>query len=250
MQEEHSYLWKNRILPTVSVMDRARKTIEQAMADGVELSSLSKAIGKNHAYLQQFMKRGIPRKLPEDVRRLLAKKINVPESALRSDDHIPSEEILSDPPAVAERRNGILEIDVRAGMGAGGTTEGREVVFQGNQADPVKDEAWHFPGQFVREELRAPVNPVIVIETQGDSMAPTNTSDDRVVVDTGHTILSPDGIYAIRDQFGSIVVKRLQTLRRGEKIRIISDNKAHDPEDVGADEIAIVGRVLWGLKRL
>ena len=34
------------------------------------------------------------------------------------------------------------------------------------------------------------------------------------------------------------------------RIRIISDNKSHDPEDVGIDEISIVGRVLWGLKRL
>lgn len=163
-----------------------------------------------------------------------------------ADIHVDSENVL-----VSERpTSGILEIDVRAGMGAGGATEGREVVFQGNQADPVKEEAWHFPARFMREEVRAPENRVIVIETQGDSMAPTITSGDRVVVDTGHTIPSPDGIYAIRDQFGSIVVKRLQTMRQGGKIRIISDNKAHDAEDVGPDEIAIVGRVLWGLKRL
>lgn len=252
MQEEHSYLWKNRIFPTLWRMDRARRTIAQAVDDGADLASLSRAIGRNHAYLQQFMKRGVPRELPERVRQALARKINVPESALRSDDHIPSEEILIDAPQDRPRREGILEIDVRAGMGGGGTTEGREVVFHGNQADPVKEEAWHFPTRFMREEVRAPQNRVIVIETQGDSMAPTITSGDRVVVDTGHTVPSPDGIYAIRDQYGSIVVKRLQTLRRGDppKIRIISDNKSHDPEDVGADEIAIVGRVLWGLKRL
>lgn len=249
MQEEHSYLVENRNIPTLSTMDRARKTIADAVEAGAELSSLSKAIGKNHAYLQQFMKRGIPRKLPEDVRRRLAKKINVPASALKSDDHIPSEEILADPPLEAPRRAGILEIDVRAGMGGGGTTEGREVVFQGNRADPVKGESWRFPAQFMRNEIRAPEDRVVVIETQGDSMSPTLFSGDRVVVDTGHTIPSPDGIYALRDQYGHIVVKRLQTMRGG-KIRIISDNKAHDPEDFGSDEIAIVGRVLWGLKRL
>lgn len=149
--------------------------------------------------------------------------------------------------------DGILEIDVRAGLGAGGTTDGREVRHDGNHADPVKPESWHFPAQFMREEVRAPESQVIILETEGDSMSPTILSGDRVVVNTAHRVPSPDGIYAIRDRFGSIIVKRLQLLRsRGETptIRIISDNKAHDPEDVSADEISIVGRVLWGLKRL
>lgn len=148
--------------------------------------------------------------------------------------------------------DGILEIDVRAGLGAGGTTEGREVRHDGDHADPVKSESWHFPTRFMREEIRAPESRVIILETEGDSMAPTILSGDRVIVDTGHRLPSPDGIYAVRDRYGSIVVKRLQALRRGDPplIRIISDNKSHDAEDVGADEIAIVGRVLWSLKRL
>jgi phage repressor protein C with HTH and peptisase S24 domain len=147
---------------------------------------------------------------------------------------------------------GILEIDVRAGMGGGGTVDGSEVVYNGDYADPVKSEAWHFPSRFVREELRAPESRIQILETQGDSMAPTILSGDRVIIDTGHRRPTPDGIYAIRDRYGFIVVKRLQALRRGEQatIRIISDNKAHDSEDVAEDEIHIVGRVIWGLKRL
>ena len=83
-------------------------------------------------------------------------------------------------------------------------------------------------------------------------MSPTILSGDRVIVDTGHRIPSPDGIYAVRDRYGSIVVKRLQVLRSGDppRIKIISDNAHHALEEVGADEIAIVGRVLWALKRL
>jgi phage repressor protein C with HTH and peptisase S24 domain len=122
----------------------------------------------------------------------------------------------------------------------------------GENLDPVKEESWRFPSRFMRDEIQAPESRVIIIETQGDSMAPTILSGDRVIVDTGHKLPTPDGIYAVRDRYGSIVVKRLQALRRGDPpiIRVISDNKAHDPEDVGADEITIIGRVLWGLKRL
>lgn len=147
---------------------------------------------------------------------------------------------------------GIVEIDVRAGLGGGGTDEGLGTRVQGDYADPVKPEAWRFPARFMREEIRAPESRVIVIETTGDSMTPTILSGDRVIVDTGHTIPSPDGIYAIRDQYGFIVVKRLQVLRKEGRraIRIISDNTSHHAEDVGEDEIEIVGRVLWSLKRL
>jgi uncharacterized glyoxalase superfamily metalloenzyme YdcJ len=38
---------------------------------GTDLATVSRAIGKNHAYLQQFIKRRTPRRLPEDVREAL-----------------------------------------------------------------------------------------------------------------------------------------------------------------------------------
>lgn len=148
--------------------------------------------------------------------------------------------------------SGILEIDVRAGLGAGGSTEGREVRHDGNHSDPVKPESWKFPSRFMREEIRATENQVIILETDGDSMLPTIGSGERIIVHTGMRQPSPDGIFALRDTFGNIVAKRLQVLRKGDppRVLVISDNKAHATEEVGLDEIHIVGRVLWGLKRL
>ena len=154
-------------------------------------------------------------------------------------------------PRLQHATNGVPEIDIRAGMGGGGTMEGREVRLDGEYADPVKEEPWQFPARFVREEIRASEKNLRVMETYGDSMSPTLLSGDRVIVDTGHKLPSPDGIYALRDQFGFIVVKRLQVMRTmPPTIRVISDNKSHDPEDVRVDDIAIVGRVLWAVKRL
>jgi phage repressor protein C with HTH and peptisase S24 domain len=154
---------------------------------------------------------------------------------------------------VAERpKSGILEIDVRAGLGGGGTTDGREVRHDGDYADPVKPESWKFPSRFMREEIRATESQVIILETDGDSMEPTIGSGERIIVHTGMKTPSPDGIFALRDTFGNIVAKRLQVLRKGDppRVLIISDNKSHPTEEVGLDEINIVGRVLWGLKRL
>jgi phage repressor protein C with HTH and peptisase S24 domain len=148
--------------------------------------------------------------------------------------------------------SGILEIDVRAGLGGGGSMEGHEVRHDGDYADPVKPEAWHFPARFMRDEVRASESQVIILETDGDSMEPTIGSGERIIVHTGMKTPSPDGIFALRDTFGNIIAKRLQVLRKGEppRVLIISDNKAHATEEVGLDEITIVGRVLWGLKRL
>lgn len=147
---------------------------------------------------------------------------------------------------------GILEIDVRAGLGGGGTLDSREVRHDGDYADPVKPEAWRFPQRFMREELRASESQVVILETDGDSMEPTIGSGERIIVHTGMRTPSPDGIFALRDTFGNIVAKRLQVLRRGEppRVLIISDNKSHPTEEVGIDDIHIVGRVLWCLKRL
>jgi len=119
-------------------------------------------------------------------------------------------------------------------------------------ADPVKPESWKFPARFMRDEIRAPESQVIIFETDGDSMEPTINSGERIIVHTGMKTPSPDGIFALRDRFGNIIAKRLQVLRSGDppRVLIISDNKAHAPEEVGLDEITIVGRVLWGLKRL
>jgi hypothetical protein len=40
-------------------------------------------LGKNPAYLQQYIERGVPRRLPEDVRPLLAKVLGVSETQLK-----------------------------------------------------------------------------------------------------------------------------------------------------------------------
>ena len=47
------------------------------------MSAVSKMLGKNHAYLHQYLDRGIPAQLPELVRERLAEILQVPEGVLR-----------------------------------------------------------------------------------------------------------------------------------------------------------------------
>ena len=147
------------------------------------------------------------------------------------------------------RRARCPELDTRAGLGGGGLPA-RELRKDGRHADPLKAEGWLFPASFVREQLHASPGRLLVLDTTGDSMAPTIVSGERVIVDTGHKTPTPDGLYAIRDTFNCIVVKRLQVLRstRPPRVKVISDNPNHPSEEAPLGELEIVGKVLCCLK--
>jgi hypothetical protein len=61
-------------------MDKVRSFLKQQFArSGKTYAEASRFAGKNHAYIQQFIERGSPRVLPEDVRAKLAAFLDVEE---------------------------------------------------------------------------------------------------------------------------------------------------------------------------
>ncbi len=65
-------------------MDAARSAIVSRVAElGLSLSELSLKVGKNHAYFQQFIKRGVPNRLPEEVRGRVAEILGLDERILK-----------------------------------------------------------------------------------------------------------------------------------------------------------------------
>lgn len=54
----------------------------EADAQGTSLNALSVRIGKNAAYLQQWIQRGSPKQLPDQERRKLAIALNIDERLL------------------------------------------------------------------------------------------------------------------------------------------------------------------------
>ena len=115
---------------------------------------------------------------------------------------------------------------------------------------PIKRESWTFLASFVREQLHSSPERLLVIEANGDCMAPTVVSGDRVIVDTGHKTPTPDGLYAIRDALAGIAIKRLQVVRSAKQthVKIISDNPKQESEEVPLGELEVVGKVLCCLK--
>ncbi|WP_322997468.1 XRE family transcriptional regulator [Castellaniella sp.] len=141
------------------------------------------------------------------------------------------------------------QLDVTAGMGGGGLT----IVADGVPgksgmtfaAEHVRD-YWRLPPEILAA-LGMRAHDVTIVAVQGDSMSSTLNEGDHVFVDTRHRWPSPDGLYCLTDDFGGLIVKRLEVISSpGEDItvRIISDNDRHAPKERLLSDIRIIGRVV------
>jgi transcriptional regulator with XRE-family HTH domain len=120
----------------------------------------------------------------------------------------------------------------------------------GRHVDRIKSEGWIFPPNFVNNQLNSLAKQLVVVEVEGDSMVPTIMSGEKVIVDTGHKTPSPDGLYAIRDSFDNVIIRRLQLLRAAHpsRVKMISDNPKHAAEEALLTDIEVVGKALCCLK--
>ncbi len=142
----------------------------------------------------------------------------------------------------------IPELQAHGGLGTGHVIQSLH-VGEMKTVDEVKNDYWRIPSDFARGALGTSPLHLLVVECEGDSMAPTLVSGERVWVNTLHVKPSPDGLYAIRDVFDQVIVKRIEVAQEVPlRLRIISDNPKHNPREVGPDEVRIIGKVVAGLK--
>ncbi len=187
-----------------------------------DLAGLSRLLGKNHAYLHQYIWKGSPRELREkDLRTLL--------------------EALNGTQTVAETTSTVRipEYEFRAGMGGGG------VVSNERERDFLA-----LPRSYL-EQMQLVSADLITIEVQGDSMSPTLESGDRIMVNRKDKNPASGGVFAIHDS-DVLVVKRVERIPATSPVRLklISDNPIHGTYEVPAEETNILGRVVWYGRKL
>lgn len=225
------------------VRHRVMQLIQERDSD---LKNTSLAIGKNAAYLHQFVFRGTPKVLPEDVRQALAEQFDVEEKELRHKQAPPRKPRTAKRPPVNSSSpldgiTSIPEIDVRAAAGYGALNE--EYVETLNH--------WYFPDPIIRHEFRSRPEDLRMITIDGDSMEPLLGSGDRIVLDSSQKIPVPPGIFVIWDGMG-LVAKRVEHVPNTEPPRVVlrSVNPNYESYERDAEEVAVVGRVIWVSKRL
>lgn len=206
---------------------------------GEDYSSLSRLIGRNAAYIQQFIKRGVPRRLAEDDRRRLSKYLSIPEEKLGG----PRQPFaLAADGGVARDGDMVLvpRLEVRASAGHGTTAEDER---------PIARLGFH--SSWLREITGGSPAGLSIIRVSGDSMAPTLADGDEILVDGGDAAERlRDGIYVLRVD-DSLMVKRLALNPAARSITIVSDNPAYPTwPDRDPAEIAVIGRAIWAGRRI
>ncbi|HEX8840052.1 MAG TPA: S24 family peptidase [Sphingomicrobium sp.] len=213
-------------------MNDPRQVLERLCAErGEDFAGLSRMLGRNPAYIQQFVRRGVPRRLKEDERRKLARYFGIAEALLGG----PPDETAPLPGLVSVKRHPVM---VSAGPGAIVTEELGKPYF-------AFDERW-----LKALTPSAPAN-LSIVRVEGDSMAPTLNAGDDILVDLGDASdRLRDGIYVLRiDE--ALVVKRIALNPVGRRITVQSDNPAYpDWPDCGPNDIKPIGRVIWSGRRI
>jgi phage repressor protein C with HTH and peptisase S24 domain len=207
-------------------MDPRERLTELAAARNASLAALSRMIGRNSSYLQQFVTKGSPRKLEEEDRRKLADFLAVAESELGApeDRGEPRGEFVDIPR---------LPLEASAGPGA---AEAQEIPF----------DSFRFSRRWLREQgLEA--NQLSAIRVMGDSMDPLLRDGDEILVDRTPRAFR-EGVHVVR--LGEALhVKLLQAVPPG-RLRLISKNTAYEPVEVAMADVDVVGRVVWKGGRL
>lgn len=208
-------------------MDNPRAALDALIVKtGENYTSISRLLGRNAAYIQQYIRRGSPRQLDEQDRALLARYFGVEEQLLGGPTRRggPVVELVHVP---------VISVEASAGHGALASAE-------------AKSSQIGFEEKWLRRLTDSKASSLSIIGVLGDSMEPTLHDGDEVMVDLadGQSRLR-DGIYVLRMD-DMLSVKRIAIEPQARKVSVLSDNPSY-PSWRGLDRnaINIVGRVLW-----
>lgn len=203
--------------------DARANLLDLANQRGASLAGLSTLIGRNPSYLQQYIRKGSPKKLEERDRRTLARFFGVEETHLGA------------PADISFAETSYLQIarlDAEAAAGAGAEGGDNAIGHLG------------FAPSWLRAQGLDPAH-LSAIAVCGDSMEPTLAEGDEILVDTRPARLR-SGVHVVRvDE--QLLVKRLQAERPGT---LISDNAMYPPVERDPAEVEVIGRVVWKAGRL
>ena len=209
--------------------DAARHELDRLItSSGESYAAISRLLGRNAAYVQQYIKRGSPSVLEDRDRRRIADYFGVEERILGPDSGSQRSELVRVP-----------RLDVRASAGPGAATGAETAIgYLG------------FDRRWLRDIGRGRPEDLSIVRVRGDSMTPTLIEGDDVLVDRLNDRDGlRDGIYVLRRD-DVLLVKRVALTPTANTLTISSDNPAYPTwRDCPLDTVTILGRVVWSGRR-
>jgi len=201
-----------------------------------DYNSVSALIGKNHAYIQQFIKRGIPKSLRGTDLKIIANHFHVPLVYFNEPSGF------NESSSRYQGEHKILSIpyyDIGASAGAGSYIDGENPIgtlpFSVDQLNMLHIKNF---------------DKLAVLKVRGDSMLPSLNDGDDILVCSDLPRSIKDGIYVIRLD-DSLMVKRISVNPVNKLFTIKSDNTIYESwENCPPESVSLIGRVVWAGRRL
>lgn len=183
---------------------------------GETYASISRLLGRNSAYIQQFIKRGSPARLDQSDIALLALHFDVPVEMLGGKEG----------PTVGQRS--IVKVPLLNGTGNDSRSQWRLV-----------DAAWL--GRLCDQPASVAILPIV-----GEAMEPTLRNGDEVMISRVRFQESVrEGLYAIRGST-EIFVRRIAIDPTKNRLTVLTDHPAYPSwQGIQRKGVDIVGRVIW-----
>jgi SOS-response transcriptional repressor LexA len=205
----------------MTAADKIRVRISLQIRElGLDCASLSRQIGRNPSYIQQYLKYGTPKKLGEDDRHRLAEVLHIPEFYLR--------------PALSDLSSGSF------------ISQSNSYVHRIPNLNGVEKEI-SLDAQFIPAHSGAKLYAMSVCD---QAMMPTLACGDTIIIDSTPAIKVHDGIYAVRVD-SRIYLKRITVHPLTLRLKISMDNNAFATwDDCESADIDFVGRAIFCAKRI
>ena len=180
-------------------------------------AAVSRLLGRNSAYIQQYIKRGTPARLDQSDIVQLALHFDVPAKLLGGKE------------SSSTSRRSVITVPVIEAKGLETPQERSRIV----------DEAW------LRRLCNRPAG-LAILPIAGEAMQPTLQNGDEVIIQRlrSHDALQ-DGLYAVRGS-SETFVRRIALDPTKNRISVLTDHPAYPSwNGVQRKAINVVGRVIW-----
>ncbi len=216
---------------------------------GMNMREVSLAIGRNVSYLHGFLERGTPKVISHQDAEKLAGLLGCKAGDLHHAERPPRrkgagakkrrrQEMEPGPVPLAA----VPEVDVEASAGPGALAD----EFVAERA------RWFLPEGMIRYEGGANPGAIRVLRVRGESMEPELSEGDRLLVDTARRVPETGEMFVLWDGSG-LVVKRVEHVNDAggaPELRLKSANPDYADYTCLAQDVHIVGKVLWTVRRV
>lgn len=195
-----------------------------AKSSALGYAGLSRLIGRNSAYIHQFVNRGIPKKLDERDRATLARHFGIDEVRLGGSE------------------NGCLSNNRTVWLPIHSANSDVEGISNGEVGGQIRRVP--FDIDWLASITDCDSSELCLIQSTSDVMSPAILHEDVVLVSRNPKSLQ-DGIYALNLD-GSVVFRRIARCPGGSELQMICDNSRYPVwEDINPSSLSVIGRAVW-----